>query len=136
MSELGVILLGGGALALLAMVVYTLQEASGGAHSSGTQADLEHLHETSNLDPSALYDVVIWRQSGNLHRHGSTGVTKDQAIKEIVSTMRRAKVEFVTLDTNTESELTVWRAVYNARGKQEGKRVGGATIERSDTDEA
>jgi hypothetical protein len=91
---------------------------------------IDEIKQVAKLGGFLLYDVGIWRQSGNLHRAGGTGVSRDEAIDEILQTFRKANIDSVAIHKNTHEELEVWRVAHNGRGRQEGKRVGGASIKK------
>jgi len=57
-------------------------------------------------------------------------VTHDEAIKEVITAFKRAKIEFVRFATNEPSEMELWRAIYHGKGTREGRRLGGASIKR------
>lgn len=89
---------------------------------------IEQIQDVWKLLPEADYDPVVWRQSGEIHSHSEFTMSREDALEYVLKTMRRAKIESVSVLENTEDEFTVRRSVQNARGRQEGKRVGGFTL--------
>ena len=89
---------------------------------------IDQIQDIWKLLPEADYDPVVWRQSGEIHSHSEFTMSREDALEYVLKTMRRAKIESVSVLENTEDEFTVRRSVQNARGRQEGKRVGGFTL--------
>ena len=89
---------------------------------------IEQIQDVWKLLPEADYDPVVWRQSGEIHSHYEFTMSREDALEYVLKTMKRAKIESVSVLENTEDEFTVRRSVQNARGRQEGKRVGGFTL--------
>ena len=89
---------------------------------------IEQIQDVWKLLPEADYDPVVWRQSGEIHSHSEFTMSREDALEYVLKTMKRAKIESVSVLENTEDEFTVRRSVQNARGRQEGKRVGGFTL--------
>lgn len=89
---------------------------------------IDQIQDVWKLLPEADYDPVVWRQSGEIHSHSEFTMSREDALEYVLKTMRRAKIESVSVLENTEDEFTVRRSVQNARGRQEGKRVGGFTL--------
>ena len=89
---------------------------------------IEQIQDVWKLLPEADYDPVVWRQSGEIHSHSEFTMSREDALEYVLKTTRRAKIESVSVLENTEDEFTVRRLVQNARGRQEGKRVGGFTL--------
>jgi len=90
----------------------------------------EQLKDAALLSDNYLYDVAIWRQSGEIYKIGSAGVSRNDAIKEVLQTFKRANIDTITIRKNTTEEIEVYRLFHNGRGRQEGKRVGGASIKK------
>ena len=89
---------------------------------------IDQIQDIWKLLPEADYDPVVWRQSGEIHSHSEFTMSREDALEYVLKTMRRAKIDAVSVLENTEDEFTVRRSVQNARGRQEGKRVGGFTL--------
>jgi len=89
---------------------------------------IDQIQDVWKLLPEADYDPVVWRQSGEIHSHSEFTMSREDALEYVLKTMKRAKIESVSVLENTEDEFTVRRSVQNARGRQEGKRVGGFTL--------
>jgi hypothetical protein len=82
-----------------------------------------------NLGPNGTYQVVIYRQSGNVHKHWRTKGSLKKALSEIVNTFNRAKILDVAVRQSGKNMFTISRTFYSGRGGREGKKVGWATIE-------
>jgi len=89
---------------------------------------IDQIQDVWKLLPEADYDPVVWRQSGEIYSHSEFTMSREDALEYVLKTMKRAKIESVSVLENTEDEFTVRRSVQNARGRQEGKRVGGFTL--------
>jgi len=89
---------------------------------------IDQIQDVGKLLPESDYDPVVWRQSGEIHSHSEFTMSREDALEYVLKTMKRAKIESVSVLENTEDEFTVRRSVQNARGRQEGKRVGGFTL--------
>ena len=89
---------------------------------------IEQIQDVWKLLPEADYDPVVWRQSGEINSHSEFTMSREDALEYVLKTMKRAKIESVSVLENTEDEFTVRQSVQNARGRQEGKRVGGFTL--------
>ncbi|EGQ7849997.1 hypothetical protein [Vibrio parahaemolyticus] len=79
---------------------------------------------TSNAEE---YVVRVYRQSGNMHQDDRYANSKAQAISLAISTLRRAKKDVVRLNVNRSDKLSL-HGMYNAKGRQEGKKVGEVQI--------
>jgi hypothetical protein len=123
-------------LAILAMVVFGVFVFAAVFRSQEKLDDpnnetfiyIYQIKEVWKLLPEADYDPVVWRQSGEIHSHSEFTMSREDALDYVLKTMRRAGIDAVSVLTNTEDEFTVRRSVQNARGRQEGKRVGGFTL--------
>jgi len=89
---------------------------------------IHQIKDVWNLLSDADCDPVFWRQSGEIHSHSEFTMSPEDALDYVLKTMRRAGIDAVSVLKNTEDEFTVRRSVQNARGRQEGKRVGGFTL--------
>ena len=90
---------------------------------------LDELAGKHRLATQGTYRVTIYRQSGNVHaQHIVTG-TGDDAVRQALSTFRRASIPAVNVRTNTPERLTFGRMYHDHRGRAEGKKVGRADIE-------
>lgn len=82
-----------------------------------------------NLEPNGTYQVVIYRQSGNVHKHWQTTGSLKNALSEVVTTFNRAQILDVAVRQSGSNMFTISRTFYSGRGSREGKKVGWATIE-------
>ena len=99
----------------------------------------DQILEQANLRPAKQYTIHIYRQSGNpqqpdriVEAEGGFDVPPAEAIKLALTTLRRAKIDHVSLLENTETTLHVQRPLHQHGGKQEGKKVRGAIIKASE----
>ncbi|GHW88924.1 hypothetical protein VCSRO199_3545 [Vibrio cholerae] len=89
---------------------------------------LEQVTSLAELSSSAdQYIIRVYRQSGSLHQEDRYASSKAQAISLALSTLKRARKESVRLNVNRPDKLCL-HGMYNARGRQEGKKVGEVQI--------
>lgn len=74
------------------------------------------------------YRVTIIRQSGNVHSEKIVTGTAQNALATAVATMRRAKIDAVHVEENSETQLRIGRLYHDHRGSAEGKKVGKAIV--------
>lgn len=91
---------------------------------------LDEVIKVSKLLGLGQWRLSIYRQSGNLQKNDQYFATAPEAIKKAVSTFKRAKIDYVVIDSNTTSELKFRRPYHSHRGKAEGKKVGRVEIIR------
>ncbi|HCE4594867.1 TPA: hypothetical protein NGS02_004490 [Vibrio parahaemolyticus] len=85
---------------------------------------LAKLPEICRLYDSAdTYLVRVYRQSGNLYCDDRHFTSKADALSAATSTLRRSRRDSAIIQ---ENKLNIFAAqgMYNARGRQEGKKVG------------
>ena len=85
------------------------------------------------LGSSGTYEVIIYRQSGNVHKHLQSTGSLQNALSEILTTFNRAQISDVAVRKSGTRMFTISRTFYSGRGSREGKKVGWATIEMLDT---
>ena len=73
-------------------------------------------------------EAALIRQSGNIYRELGVFENWRQAVSEIEKSFNRAKIDSVSIQSNTPSKFECIRLVYNHRGRAEGKKLGGAII--------
>lgn len=78
---------------------------------------------TTHLKLGAHYRLEIVRQSGNIERTLEP-VSAQQAISQVASTMRKAKIDMVSI-RRSGNTIKIYRTMHNGHGRQEGKRIGG-----------
>ena len=89
---------------------------------------LEKLPEICRLYDSAdRYVVRVYRQSGNIYRDDRFFESRVDALSAAISTLRRSRRNSVIVQDN---KLTIFaiQGMHNARGRQEGKKVGRVEI--------
>jgi len=78
------------------------------------------------LPENGIFSLSVIRQSGNVER-----VTENLSLYDVTAkilyTMQKAKIDTLSLN-QTDNLLRLYRTSHNARGKQEGKRIGGFDI--------
>ncbi|HDL6072156.1 TPA: hypothetical protein PXG22_001763, partial [Mannheimia haemolytica] len=89
---------------------------------------LEQIQEMCSLDKIGSYQIDFVRQSGNEYKESILVNDFELAIKTVLSTLRRAKIDSVSVISNTPNLFIIHRAFYNARGSQEGKKLGSIRI--------
>lgn len=122
-------------MAIVVLIIFVaLKKADRNASdpSNLTTADQSSLPDKLSqfLDVNAHYDLEIFRQSGNQERTIS-GISGEKLLSEVLSTMRRAKIDLVSISISDEA-IQVQRLVHNGKGRQEGKRIGGFVIRSTD----
>lgn len=90
---------------------------------------LDQLPGKLALAPFGIFRVTIYRQRGNLHAEKSVTGTAQDALATAMATFRRAKIDAVHVDADSERELRIGRLYHDHRGSKEGKEVGKAHIE-------
>lgn len=78
------------------------------------------------INPEAMYRIEVYRQSGNTERIEGP-VAGKQVAEKVLSSMRRASITLVSISERSGG-IDVRRVIYNGRGRQEGKRIGGYFI--------
>lgn len=129
-EEMIAAILGFAAFAFVLLLFQIARSDSGDKKATGDIVHVDDLEDFSCLSNWEEFDVGFWRQSSGVYKLGSACTTRGQALKEILSTFRRAKIDYVRVNRNNEDELDVWRASHGARGVKEGKKLGGATIKK------
>jgi hypothetical protein len=134
---LGIILLGGFMIAAIIKVVLDKQKLDDPADSSVVY--LNELVKTASLKPAPQFYLRIYRQSGYLQQDDRVFslpagqlVEPELVITEALKTFRRAKIDYVIVELNDETELDFRRPYHDHRGVKEGKKVGGCMISTSE----
>lgn len=89
---------------------------------------LDQLKDTSSLQHGGKYLVRILRQSGNLQKDDQIFESPEKAIGAAITTFKRAKIDYVFIEKNTEVEFWFRRPYHHHGGKAEGKKVGSVEI--------
>lgn len=119
------------AMVLLVAAILIYQWAAvKGAHDSENHMTADQgsiLYKLNHyLNPAALYRIEVYRQSGNTER--VEGPISGQLVAEkVLASMRRASITAVSISKRSGG-IDVRRLIYNGRGRQEGKRIGGYFI--------
>jgi hypothetical protein len=129
-EEMILALLGFAAFALILLLIQVARSNSGNGDASGDIVHIDDLRDVAVLSQLEEFDVGFWRQSSEIYKLGRACTSRGQALKDLQSTFRRAKIDFVRIKRNNIDELDVWRASHGARGVREGKKLGGATIKK------
>jgi hypothetical protein len=127
-----------GALVLGLITFFTLQnnEKRLADPNDKSMVMLDDLYEVSELKPARKFLLHIYRQSGNPQQpdrvveaeDGITEVPPSEAIKTVLSTFRRAKIDHVYIVENSSGTLQFQRPLHHHGGAKEGKKVRGAVI--------
>ena len=91
---------------------------------------LSQLQDVVKLGTPGIYRVITYRQSGNIHKEHGDFANLNKALRVAQQTLKRAKIDAVSIWTNTTNKLEAHRAFRSDRSRQEGKRVGAVVIER------
>jgi hypothetical protein len=89
---------------------------------------LDKLEEVSTLQDGGKYLVRVLRQSGNLQKDDQIFDCRFKAIKTAITTLKRAKIDFVLISKNTEVEFFFRRTYHHHGGSAEGKKIGSVEI--------
>lgn len=74
--------------------------------------------------------ITFLRQSGGVYRL-DFAATESEAIYKVQSAFRRAGIDIVRLHKNAPDGFRAIRAMHDHRGRAEGKKLGGAVVERA-----
>ena len=94
---------------------------------------LHQVEEIASLSGDGPFLVRTYRQSGNLHQDDRVTDNSEIAIRAAVTTLRRAKIDYVVVSKNTPSALKLTRPFHCHRGRAEGKKVGWIEIHAADS---
>jgi hypothetical protein len=94
---------------------------------------LHQVEEIASLSCDGPFLVRTYRQSGNLHQDDRVTDCAGFAVKAAVTTLRRAKIDYVVVSKNTPSALTLTRPFHCHRGRAEGKKIGWIEIHAADS---
>lgn len=75
------------------------------------------------------WTITFLRQSGGVYRM-DFAATEAEAIAKVQSAFRRAGINVVRLPKNHQDGFKAIRAIHDHRGRAEGKKLGGAMVER------
>ena len=74
------------------------------------------------------YSATLMRQSGNVYRELGEFDSAEKAIKQLASSLKRARIMEVNVYFPSKQEVSIVRTIPNARGRAEGKKLRGGTI--------
>lgn len=74
--------------------------------------------------------ATLIRQSGNLYKDLGIFDSAFEALAEVQKSFRRAQIDSVAVQVNTEAKFSVVRLHHSHRGRAEGKKMGGACIQK------
>lgn len=113
------------------MAIATSQERLGDP-GDNTAVFLEQLPSVSKLQGNAVWRVLIYRQSGNVHSEKHVRGNASTALATALSAFRRAKIDAVHVPINDASRIVFTRPYHDHRGTKEGRKVSRADISRID----
>ena len=116
---------------LLAAMFSARQEEM--SNEASETVDVEQLNGRY-IFSSGTYLATLIRQSGNIYRELGVFERPDDAMNEVVKSLRRAKIPFVRAAFQSKEQCTMFRSVPNARGRAEGKKLKGAIIQKIQDD--
>lgn len=91
---------------------------------------LDQLYSIHSLTDTDQYVLSVFRQSGNLQQDQKVFSSGNEAIKSAISTLKRAKIEYVIVSHNDAQQFSFRRPFHDHRGRNEGKKVGSVTISK------
>lgn len=89
---------------------------------------LDQILEMCSLQHDGKYLLRVLRQSGNLQKDDQIFDSHEAAIKNAISTFKRAKIDYAFISINTETEYFFRRPYHHHGGSAEGKKVGSIEI--------
>lgn len=89
---------------------------------------LDQILEMCLLQHNGKYLLRVLRQSGNLQKDDQIFDSHEAAIKNAISTFKRAKIDYAFISKNTETEYFFRRPYHHHGGSAEGKKVGSIEI--------
>lgn len=90
----------------------------------------DQIADICSMNAHGPYLLRTLRQNGNLQKEDQQYQTKQEALKATLSTLKRAKIDFVVVTTNEADKFILRRPMHSHRGTQEGKKVGAIEIYR------
>ncbi|WP_434931020.1 hypothetical protein ACRWQM_01540 [Shewanella sp. HL-SH5] len=115
-------------MALITFIISSSRERQLDDPNDTSVVYLDKLQELSNLQDNGKYLLRIIRQSGNLQKDDQILDCPNKAIKAAISTLKRAKIDFVLISKNTEVEFFFRRTFHHHGGSAEGQKVGSVEI--------
>ena len=115
-------------LIVIGMVSYANKEQALQDPNDDSALHLDELTAKTNLQSGGEYLLRVYRQSGNLQKDDQLFDSPEAAIKNAVTTFKRAKIEFAFVTKNTGIEYFFQRPYYHHGGAAEGKKVGRVEI--------
>lgn len=126
--ELALTILAGVVMILITFAVSSSKQRQLDDPNDDSVVYLDKLEEVSTLQENGKYLVRILRQSGNLQKDDQIFDSPNKAIKTAISTLKRAKIDFVLISKNTDVEFFFRRTYHHHGGSAEGKKVGSVEI--------
>lgn len=120
------------AFAFIILLYFTLRKKQK-AHDNPadqTVVDYDQLHDICRLEDGGQYVVITYRQSGNEHQDRRLYDSIESAITAGATTMIRSQIPYVLIRHNDAKHFEFGRPFHDARGRQEGKKVGWIEIVR------
>ena len=127
MEVIGFLLLG--ALVLASLFGATASQKALEDPANTTTVYLEELPKVALLEGTGHFQLIIVRQSGNVHS-AYDAPTAAAAMAQAMTTFRRAKIDAIRITLNEPGALHFTRQFYSHRGSSEGKKVGSVEITR------
>ena len=98
--------------------------------------DLDELNDTlvlSEAETGQVFQIYVFRQSGNLDRT-FTCTSRREAIAHVLTAFRRMKEHSVRIWKTSEAEADLRSPYGNFRGKNEGRKIWGCSVELVSTE--
>jgi len=116
-------------LVIISLIVSSSQDKKLEDPKDDSIVYIDQLKEVSLLSGDLQFAVVVYRQSGNVHRNLICD-SAQEAVKEAATVFRRAKIEYAVIDANSESYFSFRRGLHCHKGRSEGRKVGCIEIRR------
>lgn len=116
---------GGAIFLIVALVFYAIIASSqGDGKIEGSASTVDNLPNDALLSGSALWQIIIFRKSGNVHDVRELYGEADDAIAKAISSCRRAGIYSLIVTDNEPAKLEF----YSSNQEGRGKAIGGFRI--------
>lgn len=116
---------GGAIFLIVALIFYAIIASSqGDGKIEGSASTVDNLPNDAQLSGSALWQIIIFRKSGNVHDVRELFGKADDAIAKAISSCRRAGIYSLIITDNEPAKLEF----YSSNQEGRGKAIGGFRI--------
>lgn len=113
--------IGGAILLIVALILFAVLSGSqGDGEIKGSASTVENLHNEAQLSGSALWQIIIFRKSGNVHDVREVYGEARDAIAKAISSCQRAGIYSLIVTDNEPGKLEFYSSNQDGRGKAIG----------------